>query len=120
MKIILEKFNDIKYISLGEIINLIVDNFDFYNKSILVGDVASRNRRIDEIIRIFNSLAASNYNLEDAYNYLNELIENDYSIEIDETEEITDSVKIMTIHASKGLEFHICYLYSHTNFLETS
>ena len=109
MKIITEKFNDIKYISLGEIINLIVDYFDFYNKSILVGDITSRNRRIDEIIRIFNSLATSNYNLEDAYNYLNELIENDYSIEIDETEEITDSVKIMTIHASKGLEFHICY-----------
>ena len=109
MKIITQKFNDIKYLSLGEIINLIVTYFDFYNKSILVGDVKSRNRRIDEIVKIFNSLANSNYNLEDAYNYLNELIENDYSIEIEETEENYDSVKIMTIHASKGLEFHICY-----------
>ena len=109
MKIVSSKFNEVNYLSLGEIINLIVDSFDFYNKSILVGDISSRNSRIDEIIRIFNSLANSNYNLEEAYNYLNELIENDYSIEIDETEENIDSVKIMTIHASKGLEFHICY-----------
>ena len=109
INMIKEITKDIDYLSLGEIIELIIDKFDFYNKTLLVGDVVKRNKNIDEIIKIFNNLAESKYDLIEAYNYLNDLIEEEYSIDIDDKEELDDSVKIMTIHASKGLEFSICY-----------
>ena len=109
INILKELSKELEFISLGEIIKEIVDKFDFYNKTILVGDVSSRIRRIDEIMDIFNSLAESNYDIEKAYEYITELIENDYDIQIDEKETRNNSVQIMTIHASKGLEFHVCY-----------
>ena len=41
--------------------------------------------------------------------YLEKLIEDDFSIKVSMSENSTDSVKIMTIHKSKGLEYPICY-----------
>ncbi|MBR1385848.1 MAG: UvrD-helicase domain-containing protein [Bacilli bacterium] len=108
-------------LSLKEIIYEIIDKFDFYNKMILVGDVKNRINRITSIINLFESLSEINYTLEDVYKYLDELITDNYKIEIKDLDIVDNSVKIMTIHASKGLEFPICYfasLYSKFNIKE--
>lgn len=108
---------DIDNLSLNEIISEIIDKFDFYSKFILVGDINNRINRITSIIDIFNNLSSINYSIKEAYLYLNELIENQYKIEVKEQNEASNSVKIMTIHASKGLEFSICYFASfHSKF----
>jgi len=96
-------------LSLGEIINLIIDKFDFYNKVILVGDVDKRIARIDEIEKLFSSLSTLGYDLYESYNYLTRIIEDGYEIDVKDSDDAIDSVRIMTIHASKGLEFSICY-----------
>ena len=96
-------------LSLGEIINLIIDKFDFYDKVILVGDVDKRIARIDEIEKLFLSLSTLGYDLYESYNYLTEIIEDGYEIDVKDSDDAIDSVRIMTIHASKGLEFSICY-----------
>lgn len=108
---------DIDNLSLNEIISEIIDKFKFYSKFILVGDINNRINRITSIIDIFNNLSSINYSIEEAYLYLNELIDNQYKIEVKEQNEASNSVKIMTIHASKGLEFSICYFASfHSKF----
>ena len=107
----------IDYLSLNELISIIIDNFEFYSKQVLVGDVKNRINRLQSIIDIFNNLAEIGYDVYEAYEYLENLIEEKYKLEIKETEEDNDSVKIMTIHASKGLEFPICYFASlHSTF----
>ena len=107
----------IDYLSLNELISIIIDNFEFYSKQVLVGDVKNRINRLQAIIDIFNNLAEIGYDVYEAYEYLENLIEEKYKLEIKETEEDNDSVKIMTIHASKGLEFPICYFASlHSTF----
>ena len=107
----------IDYLSLNELISIIIDNFEFYSKQVLIGDVKNRINRLQSIIDIFNNLAEIGYDIYEAYEYLENLIEEKYKLEIKETEEDNDSVKIMTIHASKGLEFPICYFASlHSTF----
>ena len=103
--------------SLNEIIYDIVYDFDFYFKQILVGDVDSRASRIDEIINIFKNLSVSAYSIYDAYNFLDTIINEEVKLEIKDVESFSNSVKIMTIHASKGLEFPVCYFASlHSKF----
>ncbi len=102
-------------ISLNELINEIIDKFDFYSKFILIGDVKNRINRVSSIIDIFDSLANIGYVIDDVYNYLDDLINDQYKLEVKELDVIPNSVKIMTIHASKGLEFPICYFASYNS-----
>ena len=117
MNIIDNICSNIESLSLNEIIHMIIDSFDFYNKLITVGDINNRINRITSIINIFDELASMGYTVDDAYNYLSELIDDEYKIEVKDLDLIQDSVKLMTIHASKGLEFPICYFASlHSQF----
>ena len=108
---------DMDRLSLVELIYEIINKFDFYSKFILIGDINNRINRITSIIEIFDNLSGINYSIYDVYDYLNELIEDEYKIEVKEQDVIDNSVGIMTIHASKGLEFPICYYASlHSEF----
>lgn len=99
-------------LSLKDIIYEIIDKFNFYQKFILVGDVKNRVDRLGSIINLFSNLSSLNYTLEDAYDSLNELISDNFKIEVEELDVISNSVTLMTIHGSKGLEFPICYFAS--------
>ena len=108
-----DAMNIIKKISTGlslkEIIDKIINEFDFYNKFILVGDIDKRISRIDEINNLFDSLSSLGYDLYSSYDYLENIVEDGFGIEIKDSDSSDNSVKIMTIHASKGLEFPVCY-----------
>lgn len=105
-------------ISLEEIIDLIVDNFDFYNKLFLLGDYNANILRIQKLKEITNSLINLDYDIYDYQKYLDDIIRNNLKLEYSVNDNSTDTVKIMTIHASKGLEFGVCYygeLYNRFN-----
>ena len=99
----------IDFISLDEIIDIIIDKYDLYNKLFLLGDNASNTIRIDKLKEITSNLTNLNYDIYDYQKYLEDIISNDLKIEYNVGDNSTDTVKIMTIHASKGLEFSICY-----------
>ena len=99
----------IDFISLDEIIDLIIDKYDLYNKLFLLGDNASNTIKIDKLKEITSNLTNLNYDIYDYQKYLEEIISNNLKIEYNIGDNSTDTVKIMTIHASKGLEFSICY-----------
>lgn len=105
-------------ISLEEIIDLIVDNFDFYNRLFLLGDYNANILRIQKLKEITNSLINLDYDIYDYQKYLDDIISNNLKLEYSVNDNSTDTVKIMTIHASKGLEFGVCYygeLYNRFN-----
>lgn len=105
-------------ISLEEIIDLIVDNFDFYNKLFLLGDYNANILRIQKLKEITNGLINLDYDIYDYQKYLDDIISNNLKLEYSVNDNSTDTVKIMTIHASKGLEFGVCYygeLYNRFN-----
>ena len=65
--------------------------------------------RYEYLINLSSNLEDSSYSIEEFYNYLDTLITDNYDIKVSISEDNNDSVKIMTIHKSKGLEYHICY-----------
>lgn len=108
-------------ISLEDLIDIIIDKYDIYNKLILIGDYNSNILKIEKLKEITNNLVNLNYSIYDYEKYLNNIIENNLKIEYSVNESNDNTVKIMTIHASKGLEFNVCYfsgLYSKFNIRE--
>lgn len=92
-----------------ELTNYIIDKFDFYNKMIKVGDIQNRMSVLEHLVQLSISLTDMGYDIYDYLNYLEKVIDEKIGIEYSVPTKDSDSVKIMTIHASKGLEFPICY-----------
>ncbi len=87
----------------------ILENFSFYTKIITSGEVSSHINRFDYFADLLASLEEQGLTVYDLDLYLTSLIENKDDLKYNVLEPSSDSVKIMTIHKSKGLEFPICY-----------
>ena len=109
MEIVNEIVENYPILTPRSILELIISKFDIYSKLSLVGDVSARMVRYEYLINLSSSLEDANYGVEEFYNYLDTLIGDNYDIKVSIKENNSDSVKIMTIHKSKGLEYHICY-----------
>ena len=94
------------------LIREIIDNFDIYQKMIKIGDIKNRITIIDSLIKVAQNCDKLGYKITDFYEYLNEVLEEGLNITLALNKENSNSVKIMTIHASKGLEFPVCYFSS--------
>lgn len=112
---------NIENISIEDLLDIIIEKYDIYNKLILIGDYHSNILRIEKLKEITNNLVNLNYSIYDYQKYLTDILENNIKIEYNINDNNDNTVKIMTIHASKGLEFNICYfsnLYSKFNIRE--
>ena len=89
--------------------NDILDVTDFYNKLNKVGDYEEVNVRLKTINFLSSSLSSLGLSIMDFRDYLTDIIENDEDIKYATYTKEGNSVKILTIHKSKGLEYPICY-----------
>ena len=109
--IIFKKCQSISYeldnINNIELLNRVVEVFDIYNKTIKVGGINDTIVRIYYLSDIARNLDNLGYSNNEFINYLNNIDKTEikYSLNTDSG----DSVKIMNIHKSKGLEFPVCY-----------
>ncbi len=90
-------------------------------KTILVGDVVKRNKRLKKLLELATNLDNLGYNYINVIDYLTKIINSDNDLKYTIDELNNNSVKIMTIHKSKGLEYPICYysgLYKEFNIKE--
>ena len=120
-KISYDIMKNIDNITLDELVDIIIDKYDFVNKLFLIGDYSSNILRLEKLKEITSNLINLNYDIYDYQKYLDDIIENNMKIEYNISDNDSNTVKIMTIHASKGLEFNICYysgLYSRFNIRE--
>ncbi len=93
-----------------EITSYIIDKFNFYEKIITVGNIENRLAVLEYLLDLSRNLTDIGYDLTDYYNYLKEVIDSDdIEIRFNNLKGESNSVKIMTIHKSKGLEYPICY-----------
>lgn len=120
--ILLDKINylslNIESNSLDQIIRLIIKEFNIYDRLVLIGDINNNMVCLEYLVNLTSTLAAQGYTLSDFIDYLDDIIANKYDIRFLVDKNNNDSVKIMTIHKSKGLEFKVCYysgLYSKFN-----
>lgn len=92
-----------------DIIKSILKDFNFYEKISKIGNVDDILIRIDNLLDIANNLSNLGYTYIMFYDYLCQMIESNYEIKYKDNSKDTNSIKLMNIHKSKGLEFPICY-----------
>ena len=104
-----------------ELIFEILKKFNFYEKIITVGNVEESLVRYEYLTNMASNLSNLGYDIYDMIDYFENVKEQSLDIKYSLNTDSGNAVKIMTIHKSKGLEYHICYfsgLYEHFNTLE--
>lgn len=96
-------------ISISELINIIIDRFNYYDKIITITNINNSIIKIDKIKDMANNLEELGYDIYTFSSYLDKLINEGYEIKYSNNSIEGNSVKIMTIHKSKGLEYPLCY-----------
>ncbi|MCQ2772059.1 MAG: UvrD-helicase domain-containing protein, partial [Bacilli bacterium] len=74
-----------------------------------VGNIIANFEKIKSVLDIAKSLDKTSGNIEDFYIYLEDLDRYDLKIKVKESGESGEGVQLMSVHASKGLEFPIIY-----------
>ena len=97
------------------IIDEIIFEFDFYEKSILIGDIKKVIVRLDYLKTLGENLSLLGYDIFDFNKYLEDMIISDSDIAISMNANVSNNVKLMNIHKSKGLEFSICYFAGYSS-----
>ncbi len=90
-----------------QLLNKIIDDFSFYLKIPLFGNMNDSIVRIYYLFNIADNLEELGYTPIDFINYMNEIDKTEIKYSLNTVS--SDSVKIMNIHKSKGLEFPVCY-----------
>jgi len=105
----IEISNNITHMSITSILESIITKTNMYEKLITTHDIDSSITRISKLIDIANNLSELGFNIYTFREYLNDLIDEEYEMKYSVEDNNSNSVRIMTIHKSKGLEYHICY-----------
>ena len=109
-KLLKDISDNLDSLSNKEIYNMIIDKFDIYNKLITIGNIKNNLIVLDYLNNIVDNLDKLGYTYLDFYNYLESILSKELDINLSLNKDTSNSVKIMTIHASKGLEYPIIYL----------
>ncbi len=83
--------------------------FNYEEKLITVGNIDSYIVKEEYIYNLIRGFSNTGKTIYDFSSYLDEIFENELDISFKTNNDSTNTVKIMTIHKSKGLEFPICY-----------
>ncbi len=94
---------------LSEILFSLVHDFQFFEKTIEVGNVAENRHKIQGLIELSSSLEEIGYGIKEFVEYFDDLSNYDITLAVPNQEVVDNCVRLMSIHKSKGLEFPIIY-----------
>ena len=107
LKDLIDKYKELDSYSL--LLNIIYD-LDVYHKLVYIGDVRNNSLYLDYFLETFKVMSDLNYSLSDFCDYLKDIKDLDLKLTKEKTDSGIDSVRLMTIHKSKGLDFKVLYL----------
>ena len=121
-------FKELKEININchtskEIVNIIIDKFNIIDKLNKIGNIENNLVIIEYLINYLDTKEEIGLSIDDISLYLGNILEKSYEIKFSSNKESSNSVRIMTIHKSKGLEYNICYyagLYREFNIRDIS
>ena len=104
--------------SVSELLDIIIEEFEVYDRLNKIGEVSDNINKINFLYTLSHELNDMGYSYKDFNDFMDKVFEkssnkNDDLSYKSRVPEI-DAVKIMTMHKSKGLEFSVCY-YPHLN-----
>ncbi len=104
-----------------EYFNYVMESVKYEEKLITVGNIKSFRIRLEYIYNLIKNFEAQGNTIYDFVLYLDNIFNGESDLKFNINSSVGDSCKIMTIHKSKGLEYHICYFAGFTgkfNLLE--
>lgn len=109
VEIFKEIINKNKNLSNYELLLKTIFELEIYEKLPRIGEVEKNEQYLDAFLDKFKSMQELDFSLEDFIIYLDKLNEMKLKFTISSTKSEQDSVRLMNIHKSKGLEFNIVY-----------
>lgn len=91
------------------LIHAIIQKFQFYQHFILLGQIEESMVRLEYLENLATNLSNMGYTRSELLKFLDEIATKNYDVRFSKNETIGNSVHLMTIHKSKGLEFPVCY-----------
>ena len=92
-----------------EFFNFVVESVKYEEKLITIGDIKSFRIRLEYFYNLINNFESQGNTIYDFVLYLDNIFDGESDLKFNINSSAGDSCKIMTIHKSKGLEYHICY-----------
>lgn len=89
--------------------NKILEITDYTNKLTKIGKVAVYHSRLEYFYKMISNLENKNKDLLEVTDYLESLCNTELEVKLSLSKSDSNSVKVMTIHTSKGLEYPLCY-----------
>ena len=114
-------YSDPLYLKLKEVINKnqelssylllakVIDELDIYSKFITIGDVEKNQVYLDFFLDTFKEMEKLDFDFDDFVSYLENLDEYGLKLNLSSEGTTLNSVRLINIHKSKGLEFNIVY-----------
>lgn len=87
----------------------IVYELEIYQKCIRIGNIEKNEKYLDTFLLMFQEMSKLDYTIDDFISYMEYIDKYELKITLSSQETNVDSVKLMNIHKSKGLEFNIVY-----------
>ena len=104
-----ESIENLNSMTLVELFDKILEITNIYEKINKVGDYNNTSIALESIRNMASNLDEFGMSLEEFRDYLKKTLDSDLKLSYTSYKDDVDSVKIMTIHKSKGLEFPVCY-----------
>ena len=92
----------------------LLEIFNYEEKLLNIGGINVGRVRLEYFYNLLDDYSKSGNDINDFIDYLDNIFELDNKVTFSLNSDSSDSVKIMTIHKSKGLEFPICYFSGFT------
>ena len=105
-EIVLDSFNRTPY----ELFEKLIFELDIYSRCITLGDIEANHKYLDYFLEMFKNMSDLGYDIPDFISFMENVNDLDLGLKLSSTGTSLDSVRIMNIHKSKGLEFNIVYL----------
>ena len=99
----------LRFASLEEVMNTLFKEFSIYDKIIKIGNYYANVHKAESLLKYASQMDALGMDLSDLVNYFDNLSNFDLDIEYRDTDSQENSVTLINIHQSKGLEYNIIY-----------
>jgi ATP-dependent helicase/nuclease subunit A len=107
VKNVVDNFSDS---STYEILDALFDEFELYDKIITLGNYSSNAHIAEIFLNLVKDMDKLGFSIDEVVSYFDEIDEYNLEIDFTDNQSVDNSVTLMTMHKSKGLEFPFVYL----------